>query len=135
MQQRLNFVGSYTIGDPAVTPDTTTGQSSLATAFTGEWAATSKPLVKAWYDAQRIPIGSLYYAWKKNGNVDSGNANWGWDALLSTDDLQTSTNTTANLRAAGPGTGTLSASAATNPPAACSPPACRSRWACSTPPA
>jgi hypothetical protein len=112
VQRRLNLLANYTAIDPSVTPDTTTGQPSLSTVFNGAWTNTSRPIVEAYYDGRGIPIGSLYYAWKKNANVNSGDAQWGWDALLSTDDILTTSDATANLRAAGPGTGTLSATGA-----------------------
>lgn len=115
VQRRLNLVGTYTVGDPAVTPDSTTGQQSLATAFTGAWTNTSRPNVEAWYDARGISLGSLYYAWKKNANVANADANWGWQAFLSTTDTGSSLNASGNLRAAGPGTGTVSASGAAKP--------------------
>lgn len=111
VQNRLNASG-YTLADPGTVPDTTTGQPSLTTSFSGTWSASTKPLAQAWYNAHAIPLGSLYVAWKKNANVNNGDANWGWDAHLSTDDLQTTTNASGNLRAAGPSTGTLTASGA-----------------------
>lgn len=109
VQRRLNNVGVYTVLDPSVTPDTTTGQPSLSSAWTGAWTNTSRPDVEAWYDARSIPIGSLYYAWKKNANVNSGDGNWNWQAHLSSDDVATALNSTAGLRAGGPGSGTLTA--------------------------
>jgi hypothetical protein len=110
---RLLRLGTYTMADGSLTPDTTTGQPSLATGWTGAWTNTSRPLIEAWYDARSIPLGSLYYAWKKTANVDNANANWNWEAALSSNDTNSSSNSSGNLRAAGPGTGTVTASATT----------------------
>jgi len=112
VQRRLSQVGVFTVADSRVTPDNTTGQPSLETTFSGKWTAASKPLIEAWYDAHALPIGSLYYAWKKNANVNNADANWVWTAVLSTDDIVSAIDITANLSAAGPGSGTLSATGA-----------------------
>jgi hypothetical protein len=113
VQTRLNEVGTYTVSDPSATQDTTTGFASLATTWEGVWTATSRPHVMGWYDARGIPLGSVYYAWKKNANVLNADANWGWAAFLSTNDVSGAVNSSGNLRAAGPGTGTVTQSAAT----------------------
>jgi hypothetical protein len=113
VQYRLNAVGASTTLDPSVTPDTTTGQASLASSIVGAWTATSKPDAIAFYNGAHVPIGSLYYAWKKNANVNSANANWSWAAFLFTDDVASTLNSSGNLRAAGPSTGTVSTSGAT----------------------
>jgi hypothetical protein len=112
VQYRLNVLANYSIVDASVTPDTTTGQPSLATSYRDTWTNTSRPLSMAWYDARGISIGSLYYAWKKNANVDSANVNFQWDAYLSTNDVAGALDSTGSLRAAGPGTGTLTATGA-----------------------
>jgi hypothetical protein len=107
-QRKVNIeAGGGIIQDPTTTADLTTGYPSLVEAITGQWA---QPVFnEAFYDSQAIPLGSLYYAWKINANVSSGDANWSWIASLSADDVVTSVDSTANLRAAGPGNGTISA--------------------------
>jgi hypothetical protein len=112
VQRRLNLVGSFTVLDPSTIADDTTGQPSLATSFRDTWTASTKPLAEAWYNARGVSIGSLYYAWKKNANVNNADTNWSWSGALSSDDVGTATNLTGDLRAAGPGTGTLTASGA-----------------------
>lgn len=109
VQRKLNSIATYTIIDPVVAPDTTTGQPSLATATRDTWTNTTRPLAEGWYDARSVSIGSLYYAWKKNANVDNSNVNWVWRTQLCSDDLMTTSDSSGNLRAAGPGTGTLAA--------------------------
>ena len=114
VQRKLNDAANHNIEDGQVTPDTTTAAPSLEQTFgTTPWsAAPGLPEVESWYDAGAgINIGSLYYAWKKNANVDNANTNWNWDALLSSDDVFTAFDSTGSLRAAGPGTGTLAATA------------------------
>jgi hypothetical protein len=109
VQRRLNTLGTYSIVDPVVTPDTTTGQASLASTFRDTWLNVTRPLSESYYDARNIPIGSLYYAWKKNANVSSADANWNWHVRIGSDDILTSIDSSGNLRAAGPSTGTLAA--------------------------
>jgi hypothetical protein len=115
VQRRVNILGSnFSSNDASIVPDDTTGQPSLSTGFNGAWTAGSLPASEAWYNGQSIPLGSIYYAWKRNGaNVNSADTNWGWLTVLSTDDVATTTNSSGSLRAAGPSTGTLSTSGAT----------------------
>lgn len=113
VQRALNaLASSLTVSDPSVVPDSTTGQQSLKTSWTGAWAAATRGDSEAYYDARSISIGSIYYAWKRNTNVNNADANWAWSVQLSTDDVLTTTQTSGSLRAAGPGTGTLTASGA-----------------------
>lgn len=112
--RRLALISGATFApvDPSVQPDATSGQPSLLTEIADTWAATAVPSCQGWYDAGGIPIGSLYHAWKKSASIDNTDTNWVWSAALSTDDLATTTDSTGSLRAAGPGSGTLSAGAA-----------------------
>ena len=112
VQERLARVGTFTVADPSVTADDTTGFPSLTTPFSGKWTTTTKPLAEAWYKGAPVALGSVYYAWKKNANVNNADANWSWELFLSTDDIATTINTSGNLRAAGPGTGTVTTSGA-----------------------
>lgn len=112
VQRRLNLLGTYTIADPSVAPDTTTGQPSLASTFRDTWTNTTRPLSEALYDAGTIPIGSIYYAWKKNANVNNADVNWFWRVMASVEDTALTTNVTGNLSGAGPGAGTLTPSGA-----------------------
>src|SRR5207237_1063572 len=95
--------------DPSTAPDPTAGQASLITKWTG--AITRPRAAKAWYDAHGLAIGSLYYAWLRGTNVDTAQTHFNWSAVLSTDDVQTALDASSNLRATGPGSGTLIASA------------------------
>lgn len=113
VQRKLNaLASSLTISDPSTSADDTTGQPALLTAWTGAWGAGTRGASEAFYNARSIPLGSLYYAWKKNANVNHADANWAWTAVLASDDVLTATDTSANLRAAGPGTGTVTATGA-----------------------
>jgi hypothetical protein len=112
VQRRINsLAGNLMMSDPATVADATTGAPSLATNLPGAWTLTTLPVCEGWYSAQGVPIGSVYYAWKKNSLVNNADSNWRWNVELSTDDIGTSSDTTAELRAAGPGTGTLTATA------------------------
>jgi hypothetical protein len=115
-QRRANLLAANygVLADGATRPDITTGSPCIATEVTGAWTATSLPVSEAWYDAgPGNTLGSLYYAWTKGTNVNNADANWGWNAFLSADDTLASHDITASLRAAGPSTGTLTATTAT----------------------
>jgi hypothetical protein len=106
----------YNSDDPSVNPDPTTGYPSLVTGFSGAWQ--TGHLSKGWYDAKGLPIGAIYYAWKRQMDpatasvtIDSTDSKWNWGIWASTDDLQTSADQSGNLRAAGPGQGSLATTA------------------------
>jgi hypothetical protein len=91
----------------AATPDTTTGLPALDTGFDegGGWGATSKPIAEAWYDAgDGNLLGRIRADWAKTATVSSGaDGNWVWEGALETDDLDSSSDSTGDLQAAGPG--------------------------------
>jgi hypothetical protein len=109
VQYRFNNGASFAQTDPTVLQDADTGQPALEQGVVGDWDATGQPDAEAVYDARGIAIGSLYYAWKKSGSVDNTLAGWKWNTVLAPDDTLATGDLTANLRAAGPGTGTLTA--------------------------
>jgi len=79
-------------------------------AVTDAWASPVKPVCEAWYDAGGIPLGSLYYAWTKGGNISSADTNWNWLAVLEPSNATIApTDSSGNLRAAGPGAGVVTA--------------------------
>jgi len=116
LQRQIDLAASsFSSAGMEVTPDPTTGQPALTCNLNGPWQATTKPIIGPLYDSGGIPLGSLYYAWKRGGGVtiNPADANWTWETFLSTDDRLTASDTSGNLRAAGPGTGTVTATAAT----------------------
>lgn len=94
-----------------VTPDATTGAPSLKLELagpSGNWPA-SGVTSEATYDAgSGCRIGSIYYAWKKSSLVGTI-APWLWAVYTDSVDTFGSATGSGNLRAAGPGTGTLTA--------------------------
>jgi|GEM_PF-1736529 len=92
-----------------VIADNTGGIPALQTLVTGAWSAVGVPISEPWYSSQGIPIAALYYAWKRGPNIDNTDVNWAWQPFLSTDDAASSLDLTGNLRAAGPSSGTLTA--------------------------
>jgi hypothetical protein len=107
-QRRLDLLSSGLVPTDATTnPDETTGEPSLETSVQGPWAAANPPVSEGVYDAKGIPIASVYYAWKKSSTLDNTDVNYTWRLQASAADTFTSSDATANLRAAGPGTGTL----------------------------
>lgn len=108
VQRKINLVSvGQTPIDASTAPDATSGAPSLILGIQGDWA--TPPHAEAWYDAQGQRIGSLYYAWKINPNVGAGDPNWSWITALSSDDIVSFNDSSGELRAAGPGTGTLTA--------------------------
>lgn len=113
VQRRLNLIttsGRRVEADPAVRPDDATSAPTLVHTIQGPWTSGANPISEALYNpGVGVNIGSLYYAWKRLSNVSNTDGNWTWGANLGTDDTFGSSDTTGNLRAAGPGTGTLTA--------------------------
>lgn len=96
--------------DFALDANDATQQPGLSTRVTSPWALSARPDSEAIYDAgANLPLGSMYYAWTKGSNIIYTDANWIWGALLATDDTIASSDSSGSLRAAGPGTGTLTA--------------------------
>jgi hypothetical protein len=90
------------------TADTTTGFPSLVTSITGPW--TTANYSEGWYDSSGIQIGSLYYAWKKGNDPSQADTNWHWHANIADGDGGTLVvDSSGELRAAGPGSGTVTA--------------------------
>ena len=108
-QRQVNLPNTVT-GQVSTVPDATTGQPSLSTSLSDQWSATA--VAEAWYDAQGLPLATIYYAWKING-IDSTDPNWSWYAFVSDDDIASAYDNTASLRASGPGLGSLSATTTT----------------------
>lgn len=107
--RRAANAATYTIRDAESRADDTT--PALATLLQSPWVTQGES--SAWYDAKGIPLGALAYFWQRN-NLDHTDTNWQWLAyLLNGDDALTSSDNTGNLRAAGPGYGYLTATAAT----------------------
>jgi len=115
VQRRLNLVATN-LGyvEHSIVPDQTTGIPSIELTATGTWGSTGEPSCETWYDAgPNNRIGSIYYEWRRNANINVGDTNWFWLARLATnDDLSGGFDTTINLRAVGPGSGTLTTTAA-----------------------
>lgn len=104
----------YSPTDGALQADPS-GNAAITTEFTDStaWSATSRPYVGAIYvPPSGVMLGSMYYEWEKGSNIDAADANWKWQALLGDDDA-TFPDQSGNLRGAGPGSGTLTATAAT----------------------
>lgn len=117
VQRQLDLIAlGFNPNGTQVVPDVTTGVPSLQAVLQAPWAApgaggTAK-IADGIYDSGGIPIGSVYYAWT-NANLGAG-APWTWQVFLDADDrFASGFDNTANLAAAGPGTGTLTATTAT----------------------
>lgn len=110
-QQTANIVAGYSNVGPTRVGDES-GDAAVKLAFTGAWVATGFPISEAMYDAGAgNEIGSVYYEWTKGANVNAGDAAWTWIVKAATsDNLASGEDTTADLRAAGPGSGTLTTS-------------------------
>lgn len=102
---------TYGVRDAQAVPDPATGLPALMCQLNDAWSV--RPFVEAVYDSGGVPIGSLYYAWKKNAAIALPDANWFWQAFVLDDAEFSSYDQTANLAGAGPGTGTLDATTGT----------------------
>jgi len=109
-EQVATVLGGYADHAPSAITDQS-GGPAVKLAFNGAWAAGGLPLSQAAYDAgPGNSIGSVYYEWTRGNNVSAGDANWIWTVnLLTSDTLASGNDASANLRAAGPGTGTFTA--------------------------
>jgi hypothetical protein len=62
VQRQINLVGlGYSPTSGQVSADATTGNPSLALSATGPWTTGGFPDAEAFYDAQGVPIASIYY--------------------------------------------------------------------------
>lgn len=102
----VNRGGTFAaVADPVVDGSPTTGTPALRITVPSKWsAAPGLPVAEGHYNGGGIPIASLYFAWTKSDRIVSSDTNWSWQAFLDSD-------ATGNLRAAGPGSGTLVATA------------------------
>lgn len=108
-ERRLQQITSgFGPNDPSTQSDITSGAPVVLCEVSDPWAVGSQADCEAWYDAGAVSLGSLYYAWKKSSNINPA-SNWIWSANLSSDDLGTATDLSGNLKAAGPGTGAVTA--------------------------
>src|SRR5262245_56797301 len=102
-QRKLNLTGTPIDQQDAgsVTHDESTGAPSMVSELQGPWSRSI--VADSWYDADGVPLTSLGYGWKINtAIVGPFPGNWVWTARLSDDDVNTSSDTTGNLAAAGP---------------------------------
>jgi hypothetical protein len=104
---------SLSITDPAVQQDNA-GTPSVWTG-TNQAGTATMPHSSAVYNAGRMTdIGSVYYGWTKHTSVDVGDAAIAWRVELDSNDNFPSPDSTGELRAAGPGSGTLASVASGN---------------------
>lgn len=88
VQRQINNVtGGYSPTSGQVSADATTGNPSMALSSSGAWTVGNRVDIEAWYDAQGVPIESVYYSAVFGANATSGS--FVGDVLLSTDDIQT----------------------------------------------
>lgn len=78
------------VDSPTSSADFTTGEPALVTSLSGPWSR--EHVSEAWYDAQGIPIGELYYAGKTQaagtiGDDVASDPNWTAAVSLADDDV------------------------------------------------
>jgi hypothetical protein len=101
LSRRAQATAVNRVSDPASAAAGITQR--VITSFESPWASAFPPRSEAWYDAGAGPgISILYTSWTRGVNVSDVDANWTWQALLSSDEIFTSTDLSGNLRAAGP---------------------------------
>ncbi len=111
VQRRINVIGGgapYTMLDPQVVTDNAAPslKQSLHESTWGTGA--ERPQNEGWYDGGGVIIDSIYYAWKRGPNIDSGNPEWEWDLNLASNDIASSNDGTGSLRDPGPSSGNFS---------------------------
>lgn len=111
-REQAHTVTGYSPRGGSVYPDS--DEPALLFEIDHSWVVGELPLVEMHFEVSDIPIGSIYYEWSKNTNINAADANWQWLVLLSNDDQFSLSQNTGNLRAAGPGTGTLTSTSAGN---------------------
>lgn len=106
VQRRIDLLtGSQA---PKVQRDEASGAPSVVTGIHGAWTNANRPISEAVYDAgPRNRIGRFYYAWRRGGYIDHGDANWTWRVGTADGDDFSGATVGSNLRAAGPGSGTF----------------------------
>jgi type II secretory pathway pseudopilin PulG len=105
-QYRLNS-SAWVFQDAQVMPDFTTGKPSVGTLSTPNGGA-AKSWSAAVYDAGAwVDVGSVYYAWTRHPGDNNLGPEVQWDVQADSVDTFTSPDSTGDLDAAGPGTGTL----------------------------
>lgn len=115
---RKLLIPNLPLTDPTVNPDQTNGQPALNTSFIGPWSVANPGRCEAFYDANGIILRDMQGSWKLGGNINPGDTNWNWTMLLVGDDTlgpagSSNFDGNVNLRAAGPGVSTLTATTAT----------------------
>lgn len=108
--QVKEIINNYSPSSGSVGPDSA-GTPSLVQQCTGAWAAEGRPFVSNWYHAPGINVGAVYYAWTKGEKVNAADTNWVWKVQILEDDALAVVVDSGSLRAAGPGTGTLTSTA------------------------
>lgn len=100
--------GGIDADDPSTATDPSSGYPSLVTAIGSTWSRSHR--CEAWYDGNGVALGWLYYAWKKDSQINAVDGQWVWAPYLCTDD-RTPMDSPGSLRAAGPGSGIIQAAA------------------------
>jgi hypothetical protein len=102
----------YSMNDASAMPDFTTGNPSLWTGVDYAETDAAKTWAAGVYDAGSFArVGSVYYAWTRHPNTNSADPAYHWDVWADSSDIFPSATTSGELRAAGPGTGTLTGAA------------------------
>jgi hypothetical protein len=101
-------VGFGQVTDATISPDAS--RAALRTGFVGPWLAAQYPLSETWYDAgPGNNLARLTATWTRGTNIGVDafgvpDANWLWQAALSSDDRLIAYDPTGDLAASGPGT-------------------------------
>jgi hypothetical protein len=105
VQRKINFGANTQTVDGNLVADGS-GSPSIGLSFTGAWSANGLPVAESWYDAQSIPIGSLYWAFRTGPNVNfASDATWFAAAFLTSDDVASTFDYTGDLQTLGTTTG------------------------------
>lgn len=99
---------TFRVFDPTVGNDGT--NAAVRTNLNGPWTtAPGRPLAEAWYIPNGLRIGHVLHQWVRGTNVNNADTNWSWSVQLASSVSLASVDSSGNLRAAGPGSGTVTA--------------------------
>ncbi|HEX6020632.1 MAG TPA: hypothetical protein VFZ00_01470 [Solirubrobacter sp.] len=109
MRQVNNFTRTFAAG--SIAADQTNGVPNIVQTLDFPTGAAAS--VNNTYDAgPGLTIGAIYYAWQRITSIPTADANYQWAIYTDSDDaIGSPISSTGNLRAAGPGSGTLAVGA------------------------
>lgn len=83
LDRQIALAGSSRIklnGSELTTTQDPTHEPAIVQSFEGPWEASATPKVETYYYSPGVIIDAIYYAWQRNGNLNTAEAAWEWYA-------------------------------------------------------